>query len=289
MNAEIADRRGPPTKRSVRCLVLLHSPAAVAIAALFPAVAVGVSVDHTYGLYAKVIRAHVQMPLVDYAALKKGRAALDAAVDAFAQPTRAEEQGWRREQRLAFWINAYNAFTLRAIVDHYPIRTPWITLQPRNSIRQIDGVWTTIRWRAAGRELTLDDIEHQILRRELEEPRIHFAINCASVSCPPLPPEPYRAETLDTQLDAAARRYLASPQGLTLDGDALRVSSILRWYGEDFVARYASLAPEGHDQKERAVRGVIIRFGPPEAAALARKASTRIRFLSYDWSLNDVR
>src|SRR5439155_12118210 len=148
---------------------------------------------------------------------------------------------------------------------------PWITLQPRNSIRQIDGVWTTIRWRAAGRELTLDDIEHLILRRELEEPRIHFAINCASVSCPPLPPEPYRAETLETQLDAAARRYLASPQGLTLDGDALRISSILRWYGEDFVARYALLAPEGHDQTERAVRGVIIRFGPPEAAALARR------------------
>ena len=249
----------------------------------------GASFDHAYGLYAKVIRDHVQMPSVDYSALKKERAELDAAVDAFAQATPAEEQGWTREQRLAFWINAYNAFTLRAIVDHYPIRGPWLTLQPRNSIRQIDGVWTTIRWRAAGRDVTLDDIEHQILRRELKEPRIHFAINCASVSCPPLPPEPYRAETLDTQLDEAARRYLASPEGLRIDGDTLRVSSILRWYGEDFVDRFASIASEGRDQTERAVRGVILRFGPPEAAALARKASARIRFLSYDWSLNDVR
>ncbi len=249
----------------------------------------GASFDHAYGLYAKVIRDHVQMPSVDYAALKKGRAALDAAVNAFAQTTPAEEQAWTREQRLAFWINAYNAFTLRTIVDHYPIRGSWLTLQPRNSIRQIDGVWTTMRWRAAGRELTLDDIEHQILRRELKEPRIHFAINCASVSCPPLPPEPYRAETLDAQLDETARRYLASPEGLRIDGDTLRVSSILRWYGEDFVERFASIAPEGRDQIERAVRGVIIRFGPPEAGALARKASTRIRFLSYDWSLNDVR
>jgi len=271
-------------------LRLLRSPAAAAIAALFPAaVVVGATADHAYDRYAKVIRDHVRMPLVDYSALKKGRAALDAAVDAFAQATEAEERAWTREQRLAFWINAYNAFTLRAIVDHYPIRRPWLTLQPRNSIRQIDGVWTTMRWRAAGREVTLDDIEHQILRRELKEPRIHFAINCASVSCPPLPPEPYRAETLDAQLDEAARRYLASPEGLRVDGDTLRVSSILDWYGQDFVERFASLAPEGRDEKERAVRGVVIRFGPPEAAALARKASARIRFLSYDWSLNDVR
>ena len=127
--------------------------------------------------------------------------------------------------------------------------------------------------------MTLDDIEHQILRRELKEPRIHFAINCASVSCPPLPPEPYRAETLDAQLDEAARRYLASPEGLRVDGDTLRVSRILDWYGEDFVERFASLAPEGRDENERAVRGVVIRFGPPEAAALARKPSARIRFL----------
>jgi hypothetical protein len=194
----------------------LRSPAAAAIATFLPAAAVvvvGAGFDHAYDRYAKVIRDHVRMPSVDYSALKKERAALDAAVDAFAQPTNADEHAWTREQRLAFWINAYNAFTLRAIVDHYPIRRPWLTLQPRNSIRQIDGVWTTMRWRAAGREVTLDDIEHQILRRELKEPRIHFAINCASVSCPPLPPEPYRAETLDAQLDEAARRYLASPEG----------------------------------------------------------------------------
>ena len=282
------DRRGP--QGSLRSLRLLRSPAAAAIAALFPAaVVVGASFDHGYERYANVIRDHVRMPAVDYSALKKGRAALDAAVYAFAQATDAEERAWTREQRLAFWINAYNAFTLRAIVDHYPIRAPWLTLQPRNSIRQIDGVWTTMRWRAAGREVTLDDIEHQILRRELKEPRVHFAINCASVSCPPLPPEPYRAETLDAQLDEAARRYLASPEGSRVDGDTLRVSSILDWYGQDFVERFAALAPEGGDEKERAVRGVVIRFGPPEAAALARKPSARIRFLSYDWSLNDVR
>ena len=200
-----------------------------------------------------------------------------------------EERGWTRDQRLAFWINAYNAFTLRAIVDHYPIRSPWLTLQPRNSIRQIDGVWTKLTWRAAGRTLTLDDIEHKILRPEFKEPRVHFAINCASVGCPPLAADPYRPATLDAQLDAAARRYLASAQGLRIDGDTLLVSKILEWYGEDFVARFAPDAAGTPDRLERAVRAVVERFGPPAAAELARKPATRIRFLDYDWSLNDVK
>ncbi len=128
---------------------------------------------------------------MDYSALKRSRTALDAVVAAFAEPTAEQERGWTRDQRLAYWINAYNLFTLRAIVDHYPIRSALFTLQPRNSIRQIDGVWTTLTWRAAGRTVTLDDIEHRILRPEFKEPRVHFAVNCASVGCPPLAAEPY--------------------------------------------------------------------------------------------------
>ena len=178
-----------------------------ALAVAFASITLGAAAfDHAHTPYAKVLRQFVQTPFVDYAALKNERSALDASVDAFAQPSIAEEQAWPREQRLAFWINAYNAFTLRAIVDHYPIKGSWLSLQPRNSIRQIDGVWTTIAWQAAGRRVTLDDIEHKILRAQFKEPRIHFAINCASISCPPLPPEPYLAPTLDAQLDAAARR-----------------------------------------------------------------------------------
>jgi hypothetical protein len=247
------------------------------------------SFDHAYSRYADVLRAFVRPPRVDYAALVKGRAALDAAVDVFAQPGAEEERAWTRDERLAFWINAYNAFTLRAIVDHYPIHAPWLTLQPRNSIRQIGGVWTKLTWRAAGRTLTLDDIEHKILRPEFKEPRVHFAINCASVGCPPLAADPYRAATLDAQLDAAARRYVASPQGLRIQGNTLLVSKILEWYGEDFVARFAPDAAGSSDRVERAVRSVIERFGPPSAAELARKPTSRIRFLDYDWSLNDVK
>jgi hypothetical protein len=245
--------------------------------------------DHDYSLYAKLLNDHVHVVVVDYTALKEHRAALSKVMAEFARATSDQERGWSRNQRLAFWINAYNLFTLRAIVDHYPIRSPLLTWQPRNSIRQIDGVWTKLTWQAAGRTLTLDDIEHKILRPEFKEPRVHFAINCASVGCPPLAAVPYGAATLDGQLDAAARGYLARAQGLQIRGDTLSVSRILEWYGEDFVASFAPDAAGKPDRLERVARAVVARFGPPAAVEMARKPSTRIKFLDYDWSLNDVR
>jgi hypothetical protein len=246
------------------------------------------NVDHTYRDYAKVLRDYVHVPRVDYTALQRGRAALDAVVAAFAEPSADQERAWTRDERLAYWINAYNLFTLRAIVDHYPIRSSVFTLQPRNSIRQIDGVWTKLVWHAAGRPLTLDDIEHRILRPEFKEPRVHFAINCASVGCPPLAADPYLPASLEAQLDEAAHRYLAGERGLRVDGDTLRVTRILEWYGEDFVARFAPGAEGKADRIERAIRAVVVRYGPRTAADLARKPATKIRFLDYDWSLNDI-
>ena len=243
--------------------------------------------DHSYAQYAASLQ-YVRPPLVDYRALKQNRVALDRTVAEFASPAASEEPRWTREQRMAFWINAYNAFTLRAIVDHYPIRSRWFTLQPRNSIRQIVGVWTVLTWQAAGRAVTLDDIEHKILRPTFKDARIHFAVNCASVSCPPLAAQPYRPETLETQLKEAARAYLGSHAGMRLVGETLLVSSIFKWYGEDFVAEYAPIAPAGAPVAERAILGVIIKYGPADAAQLAQSGRARIRFLDYNWSLNDA-
>ena len=222
-------------------------------------------------------------------ALKADRAALDDAIAQFdARHARRNESAWTRPQRMAFWINAYNAFTLRAIVEAYPIRAGWFTLQPRNSIRQIDGVWTTARWRAAGRRVSLDDIEHRIVRPVFMDARAHFALNCASVSCPPLAAEPYRADTLGAQLDDAARRYFASPEGLAIDGDVIRVSSLFDWYGDDFIAEFSPLVAGTRPARERAILGAVAKYGPPGAAAAAQHGTSRIAFLDYNWSLNDV-
>lgn len=244
--------------------------------------------DHEYRAFGKVLKKHVRVPRVDYAALHADRAPLDRAVAQFDSAEARGEAGWTRNQRMAFWINSYNAFTLRAIVDNYPIRGSWISLAPRNSIRQIDGVWTRLTWRAAGRDVTLDDIEHRILRPKFKDARVHFAVNCASVSCPPLAERPYVAATLDQQLDAAARAFLASPEGLGGADGTFHVSSIFKWYGDDFIDAYAGLVPGTRDARERAILGVITKFGPDWAVEPARSGRPEIRYRDYDWSLNET-
>jgi len=149
-------------------------------------------------------------------------------------------------------------------------------------------VWTTLKWRAAGRFVTLDDIEHRILRPEFLDARIHFAVNCASVSCPPLAGEPYRARTLEAQLNAAARTYLASAEGLQMSGRTIRVSSIFKWYGEDFIREYAGLARIEATPKERAILGTVLKHGPAAAADLAGRGTAEIGYLDYNWALNDT-
>ena len=244
--------------------------------------------DHAYANYATALREHVKPPRVEYARLKADRASLDGAVAALDSEPARGESSWTRDQRMAFWINAYNALTLQAIVNHYPIRGGWFSRGPSPSIRQIPGVWTTLKWPVAGKTVTLDDIEHKILRPQFAEPRIHFAINCASVGCPPLAATPYRAETLSESLDGAARTYLASPQGIVVDNRTLRVTSIFDWYGDDFVAQYAPRLPGDGPPKTRAILAVVAAFGPPRAAALAKSPDVTLRFLDYDWRLNDT-
>lgn len=244
--------------------------------------------DHTYADYAVLLAQVVREPRVDYGALKEREAQLRAIETLFGSVTRAEVGAWPRSEQIAFWANAYNLFTLRAIVDHYPIQSRLFSLGPRNSIRQISGVWDRLTWPVVGERLTLDHIEHEILRPVFKEPLIHFAVNCASVSCPILAREPYRGDRLSVQLAAAARRYLASPLGLSLSGTTVSVSSIFKWYGDDFVEVFREKGPARGSETDRAILGVVATFGPSEAAALARSGQARLRFLDYDWSLNDV-
>jgi hypothetical protein len=249
---------------------------AMAVAAIVT-ISTATTVDPAYQEYGRLLDRIVKGARVDYRALVAARSDLDAVASALDAPETHAVAQWPRSEQMAFWINAYNLFTLRAIADHYPIRGRWFSTGPRNSIRQIDGVWSKLTWRAAGRTLTLDQIEHDILRPTFKDPRVHAAINCASVGCPPLSREPYVAARLDAQLDEAARRYLASPQGLRISGDRLKVSSIFKWYGGDFGM-----------PTDRAVLAFVARFGPPAAAALVDSGRAQLEFLDYDWSLNDT-
>jgi hypothetical protein len=273
--------------RSFRRTVLVIA-CAVGMTATEAATAPAAGFDHAYQEYAALLARHVRDGRVDYRGLVADRAALAAVAASFGGVDAATERAWPRDERLAFWINAYNLFTLQAIVDHYPIQAGWFTLGPRNSIRQIGGVWDRLTWRVAGRQVTLDDIEHRILRPEFKEPRIHFAVNCASVGCPPLRSEPYRAGTIGAQLDANARAYLASPLGLRVEAGRLMVTSILTWYGGDFIDRFGASPGPSRTPAESAILRIVEAFGPSQAATLARDPAVQIGFLDYDWTLNDV-
>ena len=245
--------------------------------------------DHGYTEYGRLLRAHVVGVRVDYAALQRDGAALDAVVGAFGQVKAAEFTAWSDAEQIAYLINAYNAFTLQAVVDHYPIKRRWFDFfNPANSIKQIPGVWSRLRWQVAGTEMTLDEIEHGTLRPHYNEPRIHFAVNCAAVSCPPLRPAPYVGKRLDRQLILAARDFLASDLGVAVENDTLRVSSVLSWFGDDFIEQYSRLVEGRGPARDRALIGVVAKYGPPDAARVAQSGNARIRFLDYDWSLNDT-
>ena len=156
-----------------------------------------------------------------------------------------EFNDWTEKQKLAFWINAYNAFTIKAIIDHYPIERSFtligIFYAPKNSILQIPGVWKKLKFNALGQEVTLDHIEHGILRKEFNEPRIHAAINCASISCPDLRSEAYVADRLEGQLSDASGLFVNNKfKGVYVDKkkNKVKVSKIFKWFGEDFYKNY---------------------------------------------------
>tara|TARA_B100001167_G_C16767875_1_gene305309 strand:- start:447 stop:1154 length:708 start_codon:yes stop_codon:yes gene_type:complete len=226
---------------------------------------------------------------VDYTTLKQNRSTLDEVVQAFSLITESDFTSWSTPRQLAFLINAYNIFTLQVIIDHYPIERRWFDFwNPANSIKQIPGVWSTLRWQMSGTQLTLDDIEHNMLRRNYAEPRIHFAVNCAAISCPPLKSEPYVDMRLERQLALATRDFLASDNGIRVEDDYLHVSRLFDWYGNDFVADYANLVEVPGTVRDRAIAGIIAKYGPSAASQVAQSGRAQIRFLPYDWSLNDL-
>ena len=178
-----------------------------------------------------------------------------------------------KESKLAFWINAYNAVTIRGILREYP------TSSIRNHTARVFGynIWHDFQLYVGGQPYSLDHIEHKILRR-MDEPRIHFAIVCASISCPRLLNEAYTADQLTDQLETNAKDFFRRAQNFRFDQRARRfhLSSILDWFGEDF----------GNDQK--AVLRTIAPWLPTTAARRAAQTNAAsVRYLRYDWNLNE--
>lgn len=243
--------------------------------------------------YAHVLKNHVDKKgLVDYQGLKENRQNLEDFLLAVNNLAAETFQSWTDEKKISFWIDVYNAFTLQVILDHYPIKSSFLKSlkYPKNSIRQIAGVWNKITLLVMGEELTLDQIEHQILRKEYQEPRIHVALVCAAMSCPPLRLEPYEEEKLSDQLDDQSRRFVSSPMGFAIDKKKNRVylSSIFKWYGADFIGIYEpDSGYTGLDRKERAVLSFISQYLSDEDLTYLKDGSYKVKYIDYDWTLNE--
>jgi len=247
----------------------------------------GQGFDRSHAAWTTLLAAHVRWnaagtaSTVDYAGFGRDRAALDAYRTTLAGVTKDELDAWPEADRLAFLVNAYNAHTIALVLTRYPDLA---------SIKDLGG-WITSPWRQKffellGESRSLDDVEHRMIRAGVgaREPRVHFALNCASVGCPALRPEAYRGDALDAQLADQTRRFLSDRSRNRWDAAAARlgVSKIFDWYGEDFVRAAGSVA----------------KYLAPHAALLSDDTGARAKieagavpvvFLDYDWALNDAK
>ncbi|MGD9075726.1 MAG: DUF547 domain-containing protein [Desulfobacteraceae bacterium] len=222
-----------------------------------------VKVDNS--VYAELLMKYVNEGVVDYQGFKNEEGKLDQYLKVL---EKTDSSKLSRNEQFAFYINAYNAWTIKLILSGYPgvksikefgsiFKSPW-----KKKLARIDGDL-----------VTLDYIEHGILRPEHKDPRVHFAINCASKGCPPLRSEPYRGDVLDQQLNEMARAFINNPKHNRLEGKKLYVSSIFKWFKQDF-----------NDD--------IIGFFQEYAQGDLKKGldsnweEIKVKYLSYDWSLN---
>jgi len=209
---------------------------------------------------------------LDYEGLQRGRQDLDSFLDSL--KTAAPDDLGIGDQ-IAFWINAYNAVVVQHVLELYP---------ELESVQDVDGFFAKLRSLVAGQELTLDEIENRA--RELGDPRVHFAVVCASTSCPDLRPEPYRGEDLDAQLEDSTRRFLAdTSKGLrwSRSENKLELSSIFKWYAGDFTGGSTVVAFFARGK----VLDWLIPHLPVSLAEELESHDPSIRYLEYDWSLND--
>lgn len=254
--------------------------------------------DFSYNDYSFVLKKYVNTRgMVDYAALKSNGsdyAKLNGFVSSLGSLDRAVYDGRPTDHRIAFLINAYNAFVLKTIVDNYPIRPTILrsTLYPENSIRQIRGVFSELKFRLMGTDVTLDDIEHRNLRVKFDEPRIHMALVCAAMGCPRLRAEPYYGARIDEQLDDQVRTFCSDSDKFRIDRETneVHLSEIFKWFGEDFILKYGTDGKlEGFSEKERAVLNFIIENVNVRDAKYLSRGGYKIKYIKYDWTLNEKR
>jgi hypothetical protein len=233
-----------------------------------PSLGMAGSTPPSHQLWDQLVKAHVKADgMVDYKGFIQDKAKLEQYLK-LVSDNAPDHKTWSENEQIAYWINAYNAFTVKLIVDNYPVESIR-DLGPALKIPLIKDVWHLKFFKIGGVESSLDEIEHSILRKEFDEPRIHFAINCASVSCPPMLKEALMAEKLDAQLSKAATAFINDPTRNKITADQAQISSIFLWFKGDFTKK-----------------GTLIDF-LNLYSKVKIKPSAKISYMDYNWNLNE--
>ena len=244
---------------------------------------------------ADILRNYVNKEgLVDYKTLKRKRFELKKLLDEFDSLNPDIYNSWPQEDKIAFWLNAYNIQMLKIIVENYPIESSRIyrLFWPPNSIRHIKGIWNKFKFMVMDEEFTLAELEKRLFRQEFDEPRIFFALSQASLSSPTLRNEPYYGHKLHEQLDDQAKRFLSRPQGFRIDRNnrTVYLSAILQptWFGREFISKYGTDKKFKDQQPNvRAVLNFITNYIPEQDISFLEVENYTIKYIKYDWILND--
>ncbi len=275
--------------RSINYLLL-------AAALLLPAAPAFAQIDHTHKAWDALLKKHVVLlqggkaSQVRYAGFKQDEAQLKSYTEMLSKVSDAEFKVFSKTQQMAFLINAYNAFTVQLILTKYP---------DLKSIKDLGGAfsspWKQKFFKLLGQDAFLDQLEHEILRKKgvYDEQRVHYAVNCASIGCPMLREEAFTADKLDAQLDEQATRFISDRSRNRYNPQrGLELSKIFDWFKEDWQSGYKGV---GKDQAPVTSREQY--FGKyakllsdkPEEQKIIADGKADIRFLDYDWNLNDVK
>ena len=221
----------------------------------------------THEKWTDLLKKHVnESGMVDYTGFQKDSTALQEYLGLL-ESHHPNEQFWSREEQLAYWMNAYNAFTIELILNNYPLKS---IKDIKDGIPFVNSVWDIKFITIEDREYDLNNIEHGILRKYYDEPRIHFGINCASFSCPPLLNNAFTADQVTEQLDFLAKRFINDPDRNQINVDAINISKIFKWFGGDF-------------KKEGDIIDYLNNYSDIKISDNAK-----VDYLDYNWELNAI-
>ena len=237
------------------------------------------SFDHSHKVFNELLKKHVivegNQSLVNYQGLKEDSKQLDAYLKELSDPNITSYKKWRQSKKLSFLINAYNAFTIKLIIDNYPVK----------SIKDLGGFFSS-PWKKEfislfGKKIHLDQIEHGMIRKQFDEPRIHFAVNCASIGCPSLLNEAFQFNLLENQLERATKNFLTNKNKNIITKDKVEFSKIFKWYGDDFNNKHKSF--------RHFIATKLASYGQIDSEMAKNLKANKLDYdwTSYDWNLND--